>query len=140
MEDNGGRSRDCAIALGHLGVLAEALSGGVGDWEERLIEGDESERAQQAAHIRGLLARAAEELDELAADLAGEADRTGAGADDDGHHLEMLRRAHLHEEEEDLAVPEARWQDAALADEPEDEFEAEADLDEAEFERRHRRR
>jgi hypothetical protein len=88
------RSSDSAIALGHLGVLAEALSGGVGDWELRLVEADHSDFAQQAARIRGLLARAAEELDELSAALA-----TGIDQGPDGEaaapHLRMLRRVHL---------------------------------------------
>lgn len=144
MDDGRGRCGDCAIAIGHLGVLAEALSGGVGDWEARLVEADEAERAQQAAHIRGLLARAAEELDELAADLADEVDRMEPDDEDpgaDAHHLDALRRAHPHEaEEDDAAVAEPRWQDATRADLDADEEEADADLVEAEFERHHGRR
>ncbi len=150
MRDNGsGRCVDCAIALGHLGVLAEALSGGVGDWEARMVAADQAEHAQQAGHIRGLLARAAEELDELAATLAEEARRVEAAAagepeDEEGHdgrHLEMLRRAQGRDEDAaEAAVSESRWEDAALGDADIDEAEAEADLAEEEFARRHSRR
>ena len=148
MEDGRGRCGDCAMAIGHLGVLAEALSGGVGDWEARLVEADEAEWAQQAAHIRGLLARAAEELDGLAADLAklayqmeAEEGASGGVQGGDAHHLDALRRAHPHElDEPEAAVLEPRWQDATVADLDADEEEADADLVEAEFERHHRLR
>ncbi|HVB09884.1 MAG TPA: hypothetical protein VNM16_05895 [Bacillota bacterium] len=102
--DNRSQCADSAVALGHLGILAETLSGAVGDWQIRLVDGDAPEEAQQAAHIRGLLARAAEELDELAAAMAEQAEGAPPVAGETGAaegavnapHLEMGRRVHAH--------------------------------------------